>query len=757
LPKYTPNPISSPNGSYPGGDQAAIEDLRDGPVDFENYWRILRRRWRVAVAVALLIFGAVAAKTLRQRKIYEAETKLVVVTKSPALDAGGDSILGGLDALKQGRNVDTQVELIDSPDLLGRAIGRKLSEKYWNGGHPDVWTDRDIRAGFGDVTPGEPLGSWTSSIKSRPDTDVIVITTHAYTPWAAAHYANAVANEYEDEDLARNRQATRTAAQWVQNQMKSVSGQLQAASAKLARFQERSHTFSPSDEASNLIATSVDIQSQCQTAKGELEAAKNRLDLLKRRIPEEAAKIDAETTVAANPEFAQVQTQIVQLEGQITEQSHEFKPISPEIQQLRGELREEQDRLRTLSRTMLASSATQPNPVRLKLEGDYVDAESNQIVAQDHADALKIELDRLQKSLQALPESQRTFSSLELQEELLKNTYSLLSERNATLAIQEQSTISNVIVASFARAPKGPSSPKVLLNLGVGLILAVIAGIALVLILDQTDKRLNQPDEFETLTGLPSLAFIPEATSPTGRLILDEAEPGHAFLESFRLLRNNIDFATLDREFRVLAVTSAAMSDGKSTTSMNLALAFAKDGKRVLVIDVDLRRPTIHKWVNSSNDTGFTSVSKGQSTLDRTVQSTEWENLWALTSGALPPDPTEFLNSEKSRQLVREAKQLYDLIILDAPPSSGLSDMQVIAKMTDGVVVVAALGITERPMLLTTIKTLRQTGAPLLGIVVNRMKRSHGGSYGNKGYYGYGNYEPDGEGKKGRKGSVRAK
>jgi capsular exopolysaccharide synthesis family protein len=740
------------NGGYSGADQAAIEDLQDSPVDFAAYWRIIRRRWKTALAIALIIFGLATARTLHQKKIYEAEAKLVVVTKSPSLDAaGGDSILGGLDALKQGRNVDTQVELINSPDLLERAFFRTLSAKYWTGGKPDFWTAQDVRAGFGNVLPTGASNSWTETIKSRPDTDVIMITAHAYTPKAAAHYANAIANEYEDEDLNRNRQATLSAAEWVQNQMRKVSGQLQEASAKLAAFQEKSHLISPSDQAANLISTSVDVQSQYESAKGDLSGAKSRLDLLKQRIPEAAAKIESETTISANPEFSQVQTQIVQLEGQITEQSHEFKPTAPEIQTLRAELKEEQDRLRSLSRTMLASSSSEANPVRLKLLGDLADAESNVIVAQDHATALKTQVDRLEGQLNSLPENERIFSRLDLQAELLKNTYSLLSERNATLSIQVQSTISNVIVAAFARPPATPSSPKVILNLAMAFVVAVVVSVFVVLLLDQTDQRIHQPDEAEALTGLTTLSYVPEATSPTGRLILGEAEPAHAFLESFRLLRNNLDFAMLDLPFRALAVTSASMSDGKSTTSMNIALAFAKDGKRVLVVDVDLRRPTVHKWVKSSNQIGFTSTVRGHTSLSEAVQDTEWENLWALTSGALPPDPTEFLNSTRSKQVIREAAEQFDVLILDAPPSTGLSDIQVISKLVDGVIVVAALDITDRPMLVTAIRVLRQVGAPLLGVVVNRMKRSHGGSYGNKVYYGYDNYEAEGNNKGRRK------
>jgi succinoglycan biosynthesis transport protein ExoP len=731
--------MTSQNGANSGSYPNSSEELVDEPIDFGVYFRLIRRRWLTSLVVFLLVFGLATVKTLRQRKIFESQTKLVVVTKSPSIDTSSDSILGSLDALKQGRNVDTQVELIDSPDLLGKAFRRKLSESYWTDGVRDGWDAEDILKGFGTVNP--PL--WAADVKSKPDTDVILITTHAYTPFAAAHFANAIANEYEDEDLARNQKATRAAGSYVQKRLMEVGEKLSQSSASLANFQRASHLLSPTDQATTLVSNAADLQTQYAGANGDLIAAKNRLALLTKTISQVRPSIQASTTIAENPEFAQVQTQIVQLEGQITEQSHEFKPIAPEIKLLKNELKEEQDHLRRLSRTLVSSSSTEANPVRLKLLGDYADAESNVVVAKDHADALKGQVDKFETQLAAMPENERKFSRLDLQVELLKNTYSLLSERNATLGIQEQSTLSNVIVAAYGKEALKPSLPKVFLNLAVAFVASLLASVFVTLALDHFDKKLHRPEEAEELTGLTALTYVPEATSVTGRILLNEAEPAHAFLESYRLLRNNIEFATLDSGFKVLAVTSASMSDGKSTNSINLAIAFAKDRKRVLLVDLDLRRPTIHTLTRSSNAIGFTTAVRDQTSLSEAIQATEWEGLSTLTSGPLPPDPTEFLNSPKSRGVIKEAASQFDLVILDAPPCAGLSDVQVISKMCDGVVVVVSLDVTEKPMIQSAMRTLRQAKTPLLGLIVNRMKRSNGGSYGNKGYYGYDNYSQD--------------
>jgi capsular exopolysaccharide synthesis family protein len=237
---------------------------------------------------------------------------------------------------------------------------------------------------------------------------------------------------------------------------------------------------------------------------------------------------------------------------------------------------------------------------------------------------------------------------------------------------------------------------------------------------------------------LPVLTFVPEAKAPEGgRLFFGVAEPNHAFTESFRLLRNNVSFALPDTKLVTIAVTSAAISEGKSTVSVNLAIALAMDGKKVLLVDSDLRRPTIHKWMDISNEVGYTSVVVGTATLEEAVQPTQWEGLSALPSGPLPPGATEFLNSKKSHDTVAKIAELYDVVVLDAPPCTGLSDMQVISKLASGVIVVACLESTPKPLLVNTMRLLRQASAPLIGIVINRTKGTGKGKYGYYGYYGY--------------------
>jgi capsular exopolysaccharide synthesis family protein len=261
---------------------------------------------------------------------------------------------------------------------------------------------------------------------------------------------------------------------------------------------------------------------------------------------------------------------------------------------------------------------------------------------------------------------------------------------------------------------------------------------------EKLDTKAHTPEDVEQAFGLTTLALIPEAkvldsSRPGERITMGNAKPGHAFSEGFRLLRNNIGFSSLDRPIRVIGVTSAMAGEGKSTISMNLAIAMAKDGKRVLLVDADLRRPTIHEWVRVENSVGLSSVVRGAVPLSEAIFETEY-GISCLLSGPLPPEPAEFLNSGRCYETIRQASEQFDVVILDAPPCIGLSDTQVISHLVDGVIIVAALEMAPKPLMVGSIRMLRQANANVLGLVINRVRAQNSTKYGYLGLDSY--YDP---------------
>lgn len=226
-----------------------------------------------------------------------------------------------------------------------------------------------------------------------------------------------------------------------------------------------------------------------------------------------------------------------------------------------------------------------------------------------------------------------------------------------------------------------------------------------------------------------------QETQKNGVMLVTFAEPKHVVSEQFRTVRTNIEFAgaALDR-CQVIMFTSSAMSEGKSTVSANVAVTWAQAGKKVLLIDADLRRPTVHATFRKLNLDGVTTVLTAKTTPDQVVETTFVDNLSIITSGPVPPNPSELLNSKRMAQLIDWAREKFDIVVLDAPPVLAVSDVQVLVPKTDGVVVVANMGKTLKGDLKRTVEILKLAKAKILGSV-ERVKSSRG----DRGYgYGYG-------------------
>lgn len=228
---------------------------------------------------------------------------------------------------------------------------------------------------------------------------------------------------------------------------------------------------------------------------------------------------------------------------------------------------------------------------------------------------------------------------------------------------------------------------------------------------------------------------VDQETQKNGVFLVTFAEPKHVVSEQFRTVRTNIEFAgaALDK-CQVIMFTSSAMSEGKSTVSANVAVTWAQAGKKVLLIDADLRRPTVHATFRKLNLDGVTTVLTGKMKPDEVVEDTFVDNLSVITSGPIPPNPSELLNSKRMGQLLDWTREKFDIIVLDAPPVLAVSDVQVLVPRSDGVVVVANMGKTLKGDLKRTVEVLKLAKAKILGSV-ERVKARRG----DKGYgYGYG-------------------
>ena len=247
----------------------------------------------------------------------------------------------------------------------------------------------------------------------------------------------------------------------------------------------------------------------------------------------------------------------------------------------------------------------------------------------------------------------------------------------------------------------------------LGLLVGVVLGLAAVFLRDEFDARVRTSGEAETLLATPILSRIPRPQESRGTppILAMRAQAGGQQAEAFRILRSNLNFGLLSSGAKVVMVTSAIQAEGKSTTLANLAVAYALSGKRVAIVDLDLRRPSLAKLFSVANGRGVAGVALGESSLTEALEPVDLGGALAttprsrcvgldlLTTGALPPDPSEFINSEAVRGIVRQLRQTYDLVLLDAPPLLAVSDTTVISELADAVFACVRLGVAQRTAL----------------------------------------------------------
>lgn len=377
--------------------------------------------------------------------------------------------------------------------------------------------------------------------------------------------------------------------------------------------------------------------------------------------------------------------------------------------------------------------------------------------------SLRSELDRIQADIDATEASLTQITDLSteaaqsertrLEEQLTRyrDSYTSLLKSFEEVRLADAQAATSISVVEAARPNVNPVAPKTLQNMLLAVLVGVILALGIVFLLDHLDDTVKTMDGVQQAIQTSTLASIPhvKAMKLEGPLMMT---PDHyaTEVEAYRMLRVNIGFASIDREIRTLLVTSGSPGEGKSTTAANLAVAIAQTGKRVILVDTDLRRPTLLRMFHKQGVRGFTNallVSEGD--VERYLLPTEVPTLSLLPSGPLPPNPTELLGSQRMADLVASLKQHADIVIFDSPPVLNVADAAVLVRHCDATILVARAAKTSVSALKRTHDQLVQTGTKLLGIVLNDVAVSRSKYYYT--YYGRGNRpRPGGRGDRGR-------
>jgi capsular exopolysaccharide synthesis family protein len=677
-------------------------------LHFLDYWRIIRIRKAIIITVFLITAIIATAVTFILPESYSSTARIKVEQEGTDIPS-----MNGISASDHPYDpffLQTTFEIIGSEVVLSNVISSlnlnvDWGKKYYNG--------ETLK-----TTETMELLKQRMHLDTVRNTKLIAITVYSDDKDEAARLANAIAKGYQDYRINQRNDLTTPAIQKMDDQFKTNSDELLVIQTNVDNLRSQFHIHNEDPNANGPTPT----------------------------MTQEELRHYNEMLIEDGNTYKQYQTQLAILQATSTEKLRDVLPIvSPESTGLSGlldKLHEAQQQYATLTNDYALADlhVTRVQSLIDELNRE-IDAGVDGIIGglQTKVQSQKASLDDLtakveeakQKDQEEAVNSQPFWDA--------KREYAQKSDFNRLLAmkIAQQNldlslpTTSVVEITDPAQPGKVPVRPKKALNIGLGLIFGLLMGLGLAFFIEYLDTSVKTIDDVERAFQAPVLGVIPQNVG----YLLDEG-PDSKHAEAYRVLRTNILFSRKDDKLNTIVVVSAGAGEGKSTTTMNLATVFAQTGQRVLMVDSDLRRPTLHKLLHVANNLGLTNYLLKQNKLEEVVQQTSVPMLDFMASGKLPNSSMGVLGSAQMKEMITELKQRYDFIFFDSPPILGVSDASVLASEVDLVIQVIQYRRYPQPMNIRAKQMIEKVGGNFVGIVLNNINMSQDESY----YYYSGYY-----------------
>ena len=707
---------------------------------------LIRRKWAV-VTVLLFIFFSVALVTFSMTPQFKARSSLKVSAQSANLTKF-DSLESG--ALKTMEFQQTQVKLLQSEQLAIRVIDLlELTEnKVFNpqaGVKPGESNSKGVFASLKNFVRADEskdtlsllsedaqqqilydtiLNSFKGRFKVSPvrNSELIELTFETSDPVLSAEITNSAMEEFINMHMDGNIKASQDASRFLDKQILAAQMKLEKSEIALQKFARKIGIVSLNPKL-NMVLRQME---ELNDALAKAGAERIRMEARYEQTQGENAKDF--TRVLDSQLIQNLKNQHAILKAEYEDLSTTFKPGYPKMVQLKARMDDLVQRFQEEKAVIINS-----------IKNDYETALKTEEYLQERAEIQKERsLDLEQKATQ--------YKIYEREVESSKSIYNSLLQRSKEIEATVGAAVTNIQIVDTARPPLYPYKPRVALNLLLGIVLGLFAGIGTAFLLEYFDNTIKNPDEMADRFHIPVLGLIPydkDAVDDRKAMALKFFnDPRSPVAEAFRTTMTSVRLSVADDPPKSMLFTSILPGAGKSSLSSNSCLSYLAEDETCLLIDADLRKPSLHRiFKNGEKGKGLSSVLSGMCKLSDVVTKTEFDGLDFISSGPLPPNPAELLSSKRMRQLLSVATSKYDRVIVDGPPYQGFAEILVLANMVDGVILVSVEGDTPREGVKHFRKSLTNVGGRILGAIINKSGKKKGfGSYGGYKYYAY-NYE----------------
>ena len=721
-----PNPslLQHPTAERPlQAARAALSDL----------WRY---KWLVP-AVAVLVTAIVAFWVVRQPKIYEAITVL-------EYDPHPSQPLGSAV-----QDTETEIGIWEAHEvyqtqnvlLRSRSLAERVVQKLSLHRDPDFWrVPAEQRASFTGKSIEKTAEALQARIEVSPvrDTRLIRLRIRDLNPDRAALIANTVAETYIEKSLDDRFDTSARALDWLGSQLQNLKGELEVSELALYKFREKNQTLSASlKDRQDIITSQLQQYSEAYTKVHSTRVqAESRLAVLR------------ELMNAANHDPLSIRPETIAQDTTIISLHEDYRKVSGELEKLvvtYGDTHPQVRAARNLIAGILQRMQTQ---IAALVAG--VEARVKELQGAERG--IQQALAGVNKEGLALSLQEMDYTRLDRERKAKNDLYNLIVQRAAQTDLTRALRVAYARVVDRALPPSAPVSPRVQLIIIVGALLGLAFGVGAAFVAAQLDNKVRTTADLEsrgvTVIGVMPSVDVASSLQPSyyggrkrraksrvqssDRDLIVHLEPRSSVAECCRTIRTNLTFQSADRPIRTLTVASARPQDGKTTVAISVAITLAQGGRRVLLVDTDLRRPRLSKAFKLPSGVGLTSVLAGEAAFDEAIQVTDVPNLTLLQCGPIPPNPSELLHTRRFAEVVDEAKQRFDVVVFDTPPLGAVTDPAIIATHTDGTLLVVRSRRTMRSSVDAALRQLRSVSARIVGAVVNDVdltSNAHGDYY----------------------------
>jgi polysaccharide biosynthesis transport protein len=698
-----------------------------------EYLRVLVKRKWIVLSCLVTIFAVVAIASLKMTPVYDASGSIAINKPDSTLNFK-DSATFSLETYDP-TEMETEVKILQS-DLLALQVIKELNldRRPEFGGALPISSNSDLAPDPLQADPSRTsslLGGFRGSLKVNlsPNSRIIEIHYRSTDKQMAAAVVNTLMQTYVENNFKARFESTMQASDWLSKQLVDLQMKVETSQEKLVRYQ-KDHEILGIDEKQNITTAKLDeLNKELTSAESERMDKESFYRLIESGDPDAIASsaggLDkgGSGTQSASTLLESLGAKQADLKIQIADLNTQFGPSYPKLAQLNNQLKE-------IDLQMQAEM----KKIASKVRGQYMTALQRENMLHDA-------LEKQKQLANKLNESAIEYSLLRRDVDTNRQLYEGLLQKLKEAGVSAGLKSNNFRIVDSARVPNSPVEPNVPRNLGFALVLGLTSGIGLAFLLEGLDNTVRTTEQAQIISGLAPLGMIPLGSkvsreSPgTKRLalassneaveLITQVRPQSQMAESYRALRTSLLLSSLGAPPKVIMITSALPQEGKSTTSINCAVVLAQKGVRVLLIDADLRRPSIHKTLGMGPRSGLSNVLTGSTTLQQAITHTAvLPNLDVLPAGTPPPNPAELLASVNMRDVLLELREKYDHIVVDTPPTLSVTDAVVLSPRADAIVLVIRSGHTTKQALRRSRDILMQVNAKVAGVLLNAVDLS---------------------------------